>query len=336
MQEIRVLHAPADSLRRRAAGRHRGDIVSLQRLVVRAAAAGWMAAAASGAIAVAVDGVNVEQVIELGAGVPLNFSVFGTPGAAAVLCIEGGWRVLALRETEPGIYEGSYVIDPRDKIAPASRVTATLQRGGSVAEARLEGPLVLPKGPLPWADAAAATAAPRPIPVTPPSAAPIPASPSNAAPMATAVPPAHEAPSTVGPPRPWPQADGATRLARAAEPTPCADCATVESVRPVKEAPTGGAIGAIAGTIAGAILGEEIAEAHRQRMLGLLGALGGALGGREIERQATRATHYEVVFRRADGSRLTRRYDRAPPFAPGETVRLDGAGERDAPAAAPF
>ena len=46
--------------------------------------------------------------------------------------------------------------------------------------------------------------------------------------------------------------------------------------------------------------------------------------------------HYEVVFRRADGSTLTRRYDRAPPFAQGETVRLDGAGERDAPAATPF
>jgi outer membrane lipoprotein SlyB len=273
--------------------------VSLQRVVVRAAAAGWIAATApiagasqAGDITVRLDGVNVEQVSEIAAGVPLNFSVFGTPGAAAALRIEGGWRVLALRETDPGIYEGSYVIDPRDAIAPASRVTATLQRGGSVAEARLEGPLVLAKGPLPWADAAAATAAR--------------------------------------------QADSATRLARAAEPAACADCAVVESVRLVKEAPTGGAIGTIAGTIAGAILGEEIAEAHRQRMLGLLGAIGGALGGREIERQATRATHYDVVFRRADGSTLTRRYDRAPPFAQGETVRLDGAAERGAPAAAPF
>jgi outer membrane lipoprotein SlyB len=272
--------------------------VSLQRLVVRAAAAGWVAATApiagasqAGAVAVAVDGVNVEQVSELAAGVPLNFSVFGTPGAAAALRIEGGWRVLALHESEPGIYEGSYVIDPRDAIAPASRVTATLQRGGSIAEARLEGPLVLAKGPLPWADAAAATAAPR-----------------------------------VG---------SATPSARAAA-AACADCAVVESVRIVKEAPSGGAIGTIAGTIAGAILGEEIAEAHRQRVLGLLGAIGGALGGREIERQATRATHYDVVLRRPDGSTLTRRYDRAPPFAQGETVRLDGTTERRAPAAAPF
>jgi outer membrane lipoprotein SlyB len=249
--------------------------------------------------AVAVDGVNVEQVSELAVGVPLNFSVYGTPGATGALRIEGGWHVLALHETEPGVYEASYFIDRRDTIAPASRVTATLLRGGSVAEASLEGPLLRARGPLPWADAAAATAAPMPIAGNPPSAA---------------APPA-----------------------RVPERAACEDCAVVESVRVViKEQPTGGAIGTIAGTIAGAILGEEIAEAHRQRVLGLLGAISGALGGREIERQATRATHYDVVLRRPDGSTLTRRYDRAPPFAQGETVRLDGTTERRAPAAAPF
>ena len=36
----------------------------------------------------------------------------------------------------PGVYEGSYVIDERDAIAPDSRVTATLQRNGVVASTR--------------------------------------------------------------------------------------------------------------------------------------------------------------------------------------------------------
>jgi outer membrane lipoprotein SlyB len=305
---------------------HRGDKLSLQRLVVGAAAAGWTAiaaavacAASARAEALAVDGFTVEEVSQLAAGVPLNFSVYGTPGAAAMLRIEGGWRRIALSETEPGVYEGTYVIDRRDAIVPASRVSATLQRGGSIAEASLEGPLLLPRGPLPWADAAAATAA---APSTPPkpAAMPIPVFPLDAPPAPIAAPPREgPTPATVAPQR-----------------AACRDCAVVQSVRLVKEPPVGGAIGAIAGTIAGAILGQEIAEAHRQRMLGFLGAIGGALAGREIEREATRARHYEVVFRRADGSTQTRRYERMPPFAPGDSVRLDSAGGRDAPAAAPF
>jgi len=40
---------------------------------------------------VAIDGVEVEQVAALGAGVPLRFSVYGTPHAAVSLRIEGGW-----------------------------------------------------------------------------------------------------------------------------------------------------------------------------------------------------------------------------------------------------
>ncbi len=107
-------------------------------------------------------------------------------------------------------------------------------------------------------------------------------------------------------------------------------------MRLVEEAADVGAIGALAGAIAGAVLGSELGEAHTRRILAALGAIGGALTGREIQRQATRGMHYEVVFRRADGSVQTRRYDRPPPFAQGDRVRLDGAAVRAAPAAAPF
>jgi outer membrane lipoprotein SlyB len=107
-------------------------------------------------------------------------------------------------------------------------------------------------------------------------------------------------------------------------------------VRVVNREPGGGAIGALAGAIAGAVLGSELGEAHTRRVLAVLGAIGGALTGREIERQATHGAHYEVVFRRADGSVQMRRYDRPPPFAQGDTVRLDGAAVHAAPAAAPF
>ena len=115
-----------------------------------------------------------------------------------------------------------------------------------------------------------------------------------------------------------------------AERAPCSDCAVVESVRPVEVAPRGGVIGAIGGAIAGAILGKEVGEAHKRRMLTLLGAIGGGLAGRQIERQATQSTQYDVDLRLADGSVLRRRYEQAPPFVAGATIRL-GTASRATP-----
>ena len=292
--------------------------MSFHRLVMSAALAGGIACAAPLALArepvrgavgaVTVDGVDVEQVAALGAGVPLNFTVFGTPGALVTLRIDGGRRVLELREVEPGIYEGSYLIDSVDAVRPESRVTATLQKNGAVAYAALDEPLLLAKGTVPWAipgapvpqSVAAETTMPTPIAGTPWQPQPVP----PAALAVTPPPAAH---------------------------TPCSDCAVVESVRPVAVAPRGGVIGAIGGAIAGAILGKELGEAHKQRMLTLLGAIGGGLAGRQIERQATQSTQYDVDLRLADGSVLKRRYEQAPPFAVGATIRL-GTPSRGSPA----
>ena len=287
--------------------------MSFQRLVVSAALAGGIAcsaplaaarepvAAPVGSVAsVAIDGVDVEQVPALGAGVPLSFTVFGTPGALVALRIDGGRRILELHEAEPGVYEGSYVIDGLDAIRPESRVNATLQKNGAVAYAALDEPLLLARGTVPWSAGAATGAEPAPVaelptPIVPPSPA---ASPSPVPPAAIATTPP------------------------AAAPARCGDCALVESVRAVEAAPRGGVIGAIGGAIAGAILGKELGEAHKQRMLTLLGAIGGAVTGRQIEREATRSTHYEVDLRLADGTLLRRRYEQAPPFAAGATIRL--------------
>jgi uncharacterized protein YcfJ len=287
----------------------------LHRLVAAVAAAGWIAAAAPAAQAapgarLAVEGVDVEQVSQLGAGVALRFSVYGTPHAAAVLRIEGGWHFLALRETEPGIYEGTYVIDGRDVIVPTSRVTATLQQGGALAQGDLDEPLLLAEVPLPWADAAATLAA-----------GAVTAAPSGRAPLATAAPAGIVVPPTTRAP---------AVIARGPERAACPDCAWVQSVRRV-ETPQGGAIGAIAGAIAGAVLGDELGKEHTRHMLAVLGAIGGALAGHEIEQQATRRVHYEVVLRTSDGGAQVRRYDRAPAFAPGDTVRLGAIGEAPSP-----
>jgi outer membrane lipoprotein SlyB len=65
-------------------------------------------------------------------------------------------------------------------------------------------------------------------------------------------------------------------------------------------------------------------------MLTLLGAIGGGLAGRQIERQATQSTQYDVDLRLADGTVLKRRYEQAPPFAVGATIRL-GTPSRGTP-----
>ena len=315
--------------------------MSFLRLVVSAALAGGIACGPSlaaagepvrGAVApVIVDGVDVEQVAALGAGVPLDFTVFGTPGARVTLRIDGARRVLELRETEPGVYEGSYVIDGSDAIRPESLVSATLQKNGAVAYAALDEPLLLAKGTVPWGLATVPTEAPAPAPAfvapsVPPLATPVP----HSLPAETTLPvPIAVAPRQVQPVRPSALAATPPQSERA----PCGDCAVVESVRPVEVAPRGGVIGAIGGAIAGAILGKQAGEAHQQRMLTFLGAIGGALAGRQIERQATQSTQYDVDLRLADGTVLKRRYEQAPPFAAGATIRL-GTPSRVPPAPA--
>ena len=282
----------------------------------------------AGPVAVAVDSVDVEQVAALRAGVPLVFTIFGTPDAAATLRIEGGRSLLALRETGTGVYEGTYVIDARDAIRADSRVTATLQRDGDVAYSTLGEPLLLSAATLPW-NAAGSTA-----PAEPPDVA-------TTAPLRVApLPPVSPAPAAAPIPMPIPMAVAPVRRPApawtvAAAPSPheralCADCALVESVQAI-EVRGGGVIGAVAGAIAGAVLGKEAGEAHTRRVLGVLGAIGGAMLGREVERDVTRHVDYEVELRLADGTLLKRRYEQAPPFAAGQTIRLGAAPSRPGP-----
>jgi outer membrane lipoprotein SlyB len=271
-----------------------------------------------------VEGFDLERVAELAPGVPLNFSVYGSPRAAVTLAIEGGRRLVDLPETEPGIYEGSYLIDAADRIRPDSRVVASLQRDGQVARSTLNEPLLLARGVLPWAAVEA-----RPgLPTTEPS-------PSTAVPAPTNVPAprdtgARAAPWLAGTPAPPPQQVPHAAPLREA----CADCAVVESIRTVEAPPRPGVIGAISGAIAGAIVGNELAEAHRRHMMRVLGAIGGLFLGREIEMRSARPPSYEVVLRLPDGSALIRRYDRPPTFRPGDTISLSAGAVRRAAAPA--
>ena len=77
-------------------------------------------------------GFEVDEVRRLIPGNELAFKLYGTPGGRATLSIGGATRNLALTETEPGQYEGTYTIGSRDRITATSRVTANLRVGNLV------------------------------------------------------------------------------------------------------------------------------------------------------------------------------------------------------------
>jgi outer membrane lipoprotein SlyB len=72
----------------------------------------------------------------------LVFAVYGSPGGSASVKIDGATGGLALVETEPGVYEGTYTIRKRDRITAASTATANLRLGNRVVSAIVDEPLV--------------------------------------------------------------------------------------------------------------------------------------------------------------------------------------------------
>ena len=71
-----------------------------------------------------IDGFDVEQVKTLVAGTELDFTLYGTPGGLATVRIDGATGRFLLEEVEAGVYEGTYTISRRDRIAADSTATA--------------------------------------------------------------------------------------------------------------------------------------------------------------------------------------------------------------------
>jgi outer membrane lipoprotein SlyB len=172
----------------------------------------------------------------------------------------------------------------------------------------------------------------QPVPQPAPQAASKPVQKKPAARAVTArptTPVAYNDYNTPPPPPPFAQAP-----AQAVEtPKPAVqpgNLGTIQAVREVKEPGEHTALGPIAGGIAGAVLGDQIGKGHGSRkVITVLGAAGGAFAGRAIEKQVRGTTHWEIDVRRDDGEQQTLRSDVAPPYQPGERVRVvDGRLQR--------
>ncbi len=89
-----------------------------------------------------IDRFEVDPPARLLPGEQLFFTLHGTPAGKASLRIVGVRGKLLLDEVQNGVYEGTYTITDRDRIASDATVTATLNLGNRDVSAILNRPLL--------------------------------------------------------------------------------------------------------------------------------------------------------------------------------------------------
>ena len=94
-----------------------------------------------------IERLNVAPVDKLDPGVDLKFTLVGTPGAHAVLAIEGVVRDINMKEVKPGQYEASYTVRRLDHFPASGNIFATLEAGGLVTRTRLNQSLLVAAKP---------------------------------------------------------------------------------------------------------------------------------------------------------------------------------------------
>lgn len=110
------------------------------------------AAQRAAAIGPRIDRFDMDPPPRLVAGEEYFLTLNGTPGGTASARIAGVKGKLVLAETRPGVYEGSYMIKNRDRIAADAAVTATLRVGDRETTASAAGQPSQPgTGPRPSA-----------------------------------------------------------------------------------------------------------------------------------------------------------------------------------------
>ncbi|MFN0161733.1 MAG: glycine zipper 2TM domain-containing protein [Burkholderiales bacterium] len=110
-------------------------------------------AAALGAVP-RIDRFEVVPAARLDAGTDLFFTLSGSPNGTASVRINGVVGKVSLPEVGAGVYEGTYTIRNRDRIAIDAAATATLRRGDREATLILGQPLLAAVGTVPPAPVA--------------------------------------------------------------------------------------------------------------------------------------------------------------------------------------
>ena len=89
----------------------------------------------------------VTPVARIEPGAELRFTLFGTPGARALLTIDGVVRDVAMQEVRPGRYEGAYTIRRNDNFPPSLNIVGTLEANGQINRSKLNQALLVDARP---------------------------------------------------------------------------------------------------------------------------------------------------------------------------------------------
>jgi len=85
---------------------------------------------------------EANRVNDLAPGTDLTFRLEGTPQATAMVTVSGIRQPITLRETDSGLYEGSYTIRTSDRLPSNPDIRATLRQGNRTTTASLAEPLM--------------------------------------------------------------------------------------------------------------------------------------------------------------------------------------------------
>jgi outer membrane lipoprotein SlyB len=121
--------------------------------------------------------------------------------------------------------------------------------------------------------------------------------------------------------------EAAARQASASQaqaPPACADCGVVVSVTPVRKEGQAGWAGTLGGAAAGGLAGNQFGKGKGNIAMTALGVVGGAFAGREVEKQVTADTVYQVTVNMENGSQRTVTVANGQGLASGTKVHVDG------------
>lgn len=102
----------------------------------------------------------------------------------------------------------------------------------------------------------------------------------------------------------------------------CEACGKVEGVRTVEVEGKPNGVGVVAGAVVGGLLGNQVGGGKGKTLATVAGAVGGGYAGNEIEKRARKDVMYDVDVRMENGQRHSFRYEAAPPWHPGDRVRV--------------
>ncbi len=103
----------------------------------------------------------------------------------------------------------------------------------------------------------------------------------------------------------------------------CANCGVVVSINPVETEGQGSGLGVIAGGVLGGLLGHQVGSGSGRDVATVAGAVAGAFAGNKIEKNAKKATSYDITVRLDNGETVKFNQTTVPSLAIDQRVKIE-------------